>query len=161
MAISRGVQGAFKVTRALLPFGRIGMNMKEFYDGFANQDNMQCAGLGKERLPMVQLGFSKLEYKVRLDILVQTYPQAPYYLGRWSNGPSWIEVAARQLSVNLRDYAASGATTGVVPARKFASSTIKASSSLIYQFTHLSRIQWHSEQSIPCILRASSLHLST
>lgn len=49
---------------------------------------------------------------------MQTYPQAPYYEGRWSNGPTWIEIAARQLGVNLTDYGAAGATTGIVPARK-------------------------------------------
>ena len=45
---------------------------------------------------------------------MQTYPQPPYYEGRFSNGPTWIEVAARQLSVGLANYAAGGATTGVV-----------------------------------------------
>lgn len=49
---------------------------------------------------------------------MQTYPQSPYYQGRWSNGPVWIEIAARQLGVNLTDFGAAGATTGVVPARE-------------------------------------------
>lgn len=43
---------------------------------------------------------------------MQTYPQAPYYNGRWSNGPTWIEVAAMELGVNLNDYAVGGATSG-------------------------------------------------
>ncbi len=39
-------------------------------------------------------------------------------MGRWSNGPTWIEVAASLLGVSLTDYGGGGATTGSVPARK-------------------------------------------
>lgn len=49
---------------------------------------------------------------------MQTYPQDPYYMGRWSNGPVWIEIVANQMGVVLRDYAAAGATSGTAPARK-------------------------------------------
>ena len=46
---------------------------------------------------------------------LQTYPEPPgYYLGRFSNGETWIEVAAKQLGVKLSNYAAGGATTGIV-----------------------------------------------
>ena len=57
--------------------------------------------------------------QIKIAAHVQTYPQAPYYEGRWSNGPVWIEVAAQQLGVRLTDFAAAGATSGVVPARAF------------------------------------------
>ena len=40
-------------------------------------------------------------------------------MGHWSNGPTWIEVAASQLGADLTDYGAAGATTGSVPAREF------------------------------------------
>ena len=40
-----------------------------------------------------------------LDLL-QTYPESPYYNGRWSNGPTWIEVAASLLGASLTDYGA-------------------------------------------------------
>ena len=36
---------------------------------------------------------------------------------RWSNGKTWIEVAAAMLGQNLTNYGAGGATTGLVPAR--------------------------------------------
>ena len=49
---------------------------------------------------------------------LQTYPEEPYYMGRWSNGPTWIEVAASQLGADLTDYGAGGATSGSVPARE-------------------------------------------
>ena len=49
---------------------------------------------------------------------MQTYPEEPYYKGRWSNGLTWIEVAATRLGVKLEDYGAGGATTGSVPARE-------------------------------------------
>lgn len=39
-------------------------------------------------------------------------------MGRWSNGPTWIEFAASLLGVSLTDYGGGGATTGSVPARK-------------------------------------------
>ena len=39
-------------------------------------------------------------------------------MGRWSNGPTWIEVAASLLGVSLTDFGGGGATTGSVPARK-------------------------------------------
>ena len=35
---------------------------------------------------------------------LQTYPEEPYYKGRWSNGPTWIEIAASMLAVPLTDY---------------------------------------------------------
>ncbi|KAK9811935.1 hypothetical protein WJX73_000849 [Symbiochloris irregularis] len=47
----------------------------------------------------------------------ETYPEAPYFRGRWSNGPVWIEVAAQMLGANLTDYAAGGATSGAAPAQ--------------------------------------------
>ena len=48
----------------------------------------------------------------------QTFPEAPYYNGRWSNGPTWIEVASAKMGVSLTDYGAGGATTGSAPARE-------------------------------------------
>lgn len=41
------------------------------------------------------------------------YPPAPYYNGRFSNGPTSIEQLATQLNVPLYDFAWGGATTGV------------------------------------------------
>ena len=49
---------------------------------------------------------------------LQTWPEEPYFKGRWSNGPMWIEEAAATLQVSLADYAAGGATTGSVPGRE-------------------------------------------
>jgi hypothetical protein len=40
-------------------------------------------------------------------------------MGHWSNGPTWIEVAASQLGADLTDYGAAVATTGSVLAREF------------------------------------------
>ena len=51
-------------------------------------------------------------------VVLQTWPEEPYFKGRWSNGPMWIEEAAASLKVNLTDYAAGGATTGSVPGRE-------------------------------------------
>lgn len=51
-------------------------------------------------------------------LVLQTWPEEPYFKGRWSNGPMWIEEAAAALQVNLADYAAGGATTGSVPGRE-------------------------------------------
>ena len=48
---------------------------------------------------------------------MQTFPESPYYEGRWSNGPTWIEVVASSLGISLTDYGAGGATTGSAPAR--------------------------------------------
>ncbi len=48
---------------------------------------------------------------------MQTFPEDPYYQGRWSNGPTWIEIVASSLGVSLTDYGAGGATTGSAPAR--------------------------------------------
>ena len=39
-----------------------------------------------------------------LCLPLQTYPEEPYYRGRWSNGPTWIEIAASMLGVSLTDY---------------------------------------------------------
>ena len=41
------------------------------------------------------------------------YPPAPYYNGRFSNGPVAVEQLAAQLGVPLIDYAFGGATSGV------------------------------------------------
>lgn len=62
---------------------------------------------------------------------MQTYPQPPYYEGRFSNGPVWIEIAARQLGVSLANYAVGGATTGAVIASKI-SKTVHNLSKHIY-----------------------------
>lgn len=51
-------------------------------------------------------------------LMLQTWPEEPYYKGRWSNGPMWIEEAVAALDVSLADYAAGGATTGSVPGRE-------------------------------------------
>lgn len=40
------------------------------------------------------------------------YPPTPYYQGRFSNGPVWVEYLAETLGVTLDDQACSGATTG-------------------------------------------------
>ena len=40
------------------------------------------------------------------QLSLQTYPESPYYSGRWSNGPTWIEVAASLLGASLTDYGA-------------------------------------------------------
>ena len=52
---------------------------------------------------------------------MQTYPEAPYYEGKFTNGPVWIEVVAKQFGVALANYAAGGATSGIVIASKFLS----------------------------------------
>lgn len=62
-------------------------------------------------------GTSGTGYSAFVKLVLQTndtYPQPPYYEVRFSNGPVWIEVAAKQLSVGLANYASGGATTGVV-----------------------------------------------
>jgi phospholipase/lecithinase/hemolysin len=41
------------------------------------------------------------------------YPPAPYYMGRFSNGPVAVEQLAAKLGVPLIDFAFGGATTGV------------------------------------------------
>ena len=51
-------------------------------------------------------------------LMLQTWPEEPYFKGRWSNGPMWIEEAVAALGVGLADYAAGGATTGSVPGRE-------------------------------------------
>ncbi len=50
---------------------------------------------------------------------MQTYPEAPYYEGKFTNGPVWIEVVAKQFGVALANYAAGGATSGIVIASNF------------------------------------------
>src|ERR1051325_6177463 len=40
-----------------------------------------------------------------------TYPPPPYYLGRFSNGPVWVEDLAERLGVPLDDFAVGGANT--------------------------------------------------
>ncbi len=42
------------------------------------------------------------------------FPPAPYYQGRFSNGPVMVEYLAQSLGVGLHDYAYGGATTGTV-----------------------------------------------
>ena len=42
------------------------------------------------------------------------FPPAPYFNGRFSNGPVWVETLAGSLGVGLTDYAVGGATTGTV-----------------------------------------------
>src|SRR5437588_8056906 len=39
------------------------------------------------------------------------FPPAPYYMGRFSNGPVWVEDLAQYLDVPLDDYAFGGANT--------------------------------------------------
>ncbi len=41
-----------------------------------------------------------------------TVPPAPYWNGRFSNGPVWVETLAASLGVGLDGYARGGATTG-------------------------------------------------
>jgi phospholipase/lecithinase/hemolysin len=41
------------------------------------------------------------------------YPPAPYYMGRFSNGPVAVEQLAAQLGTPLYDFAWGGATTGI------------------------------------------------
>ena len=38
-------------------------------------------------------------------------PNPPYYKGRFSNGPVWVEVLSTQLNIPLEDYAVGGAQT--------------------------------------------------
>src|SRR4051812_8541313 len=38
-------------------------------------------------------------------------PPSPYYLGRFSNGPVWVEYLAEALDVPFEDYAYGGAKT--------------------------------------------------
>lgn len=40
------------------------------------------------------------------------FPPSPYFEGRFSNGPVWVEQLANRLGVTLSDYAFGGATTG-------------------------------------------------
>jgi phospholipase/lecithinase/hemolysin len=43
-------------------------------------------------------------------------PSPPFYEGRWTNGPTWVEIMAQQTGIPLRaadNYAQGGATTGV------------------------------------------------
>lgn len=41
-------------------------------------------------------------------------PSPPYYAGRFSNGPVWVEFLANELGVPVQDYALGGALTGRV-----------------------------------------------
>ena len=51
------------------------------------------------------------------SLILQVYPQRPYYEGRWQDGPAWIEHAAKRLDSRLFDYGSGGSTTGTIPAQ--------------------------------------------
>ena len=70
--------------------------------------------------PVIAAGFSKI-YAFG-DSLSDTgnisaitgidFPPPPYFEGRFSNGPVWVEVLAEKLGVEVENFAVGGATTG-------------------------------------------------
>ncbi|MEE4261876.1 MAG: SGNH/GDSL hydrolase family protein [Desulfobacteraceae bacterium] len=55
-------------------------------------------------------------FDLTLELTGEEYPPAPYYDGRFSNGPVWVDYLAQDLGVDLLDMAYGGARTYGHPA---------------------------------------------